>query len=337
MEPSAIEEELQKDDDDDDDDDEEYEYEDEDEDEIEPESPEAGRLYIGHLPYAITSSENNGRFLVHWNLAGWDLKNTVDGKFNRDELTLLGSGACTMFALHFASQLISQHLYYWKRPKEQRAIIIIALMAPVYAMNSFVGFVLSEDEDLDGFYKNFVQSRINGVKLGDKCTIMMYGPTGSGKSHTMFRCAKKQGIVYKSLRDILGNRVQKEVGVGTFVQVTVLEIYNEEIYDMLSTNTTTSNVAGFTIGWSRSNASKVKLEVMGKKEKNATFISGTEAGKISKEIQKVEKRKILKSIFCNERSSRSHCMENGKLEEYKLVSEGINEAQLAGESFLEVK
>ncbi|KAI3692041.1 hypothetical protein L6452_31849 [Arctium lappa] len=31
------------------------------------------------------------------------------------------------------------------------------------------------DEDLDGFYKNFVQSRINGVKLGDKCTIMMYG------------------------------------------------------------------------------------------------------------------------------------------------------------------
>ncbi|KAI3697950.1 hypothetical protein L6452_31056 [Arctium lappa] len=44
-----------------------------------------------------------------------------------------------MFALHFASQLVSQHLYYWKNPKEQRAIIIIALMAPVYAMNSFVG------------------------------------------------------------------------------------------------------------------------------------------------------------------------------------------------------
>lgn len=47
---------------------------------------------------------------------------------------------------------------------------------------------------------------------------------------------------------------------------------------------------------------------MGKKAKNATFISGTEAGKISKEIQKVEKRRIVKSTFCNERSSRSHCM-----------------------------
>lgn len=47
---------------------------------------------------------------------------------------------------------------------------------------------------------------------------------------------------------------------------------------------------------------------MGKKAKNATFISGIEAGKISKEIQKVEKRRIVKSTQCNERSSRSHCM-----------------------------
>ncbi|XP_076902043.1 kinesin-like protein KIN-10A [Bidens hawaiensis] len=169
------------------------------------------------------------------------------------------------------------------------------------------GVSLSEDQDLDGFYKNFVQSRITGVKLGEKCTIMMYGPTGAGKSHTMFGCAKQQGIVYKSLKDILRNgddEEEEEQKVG-FVQVTVLEIYNEEIYDLLSTN---SGTGGFGIGWSKGNASKVKLEVMGKKAKNATFISGTEAGKISKEIQKVEKRRIIKSTFCNERSSRSHCM-----------------------------
>lgn len=118
------------------------------------------------------------------------------------------------------------------------------------------GVSLSEDQDLDGFYKNFVQSRINGVKLGEKCTIMMYGPTGAGKSHTMFGCAKQQGIVYKSLKDILRNGdddEEEEQKVG-FVQVTVLEIYNEEIYDLLSTNTGTG---GFGIGWSKGNASKV--------------------------------------------------------------------------------
>ncbi|KAG8373193.1 hypothetical protein BUALT_Bualt12G0145600 [Buddleja alternifolia] len=176
---------------------------------------------------------------------------------------------------------------------------------------SLDGVSLSEDDDLDGFYKKFVETRINGVKLGQKCTVMMYGPTGSGKSHTMFGCSKQPGIVYHSLKAILGGGVEEDgenLGYGTFVQVTVLEIYNEEIYDLLST-TSTNNGGGFSLGWSKGgSASKVRLEVMGKKAKNATFISGNEAGKILKEIQKVEKRRIVKSTLCNERSSRSHCM-----------------------------
>jgi kinesin family protein 3/17/kinesin family protein 11 len=47
---------------------------------------------------------------------------------------------------------------------------------------------------------------------------------------------------------------------------------------------------------------------MGKKAKNATYICGNEAGKISREVAKVEKRRTVKSTLCNERSSRSHCM-----------------------------
>ncbi|KAH0685170.1 hypothetical protein KY284_015723 [Solanum tuberosum] len=175
---------------------------------------------------------------------------------------------------------------------------------------SFDGVSLSEEEDIDEFYKKFVQSRINGVKLGDKCTVMMYGPTGAGKSYNMFGSSKQPGIVYRSLRDILGDGIEEndenneKISVGTFVQVTVLEIYNEELYDLLSTN----NGGGFGFGWSKGSSSKVRLEVIGKKAKNATFISGTEATKISKEIQKVEKRRTVKSTLCNERSSRSHCM-----------------------------
>nr|XP_004234044.1 kinesin-like protein KIN-10A [Solanum lycopersicum] len=175
---------------------------------------------------------------------------------------------------------------------------------------SFDGVSLSEEEDIDEFYKKFVQSRINGVKLGDKCTVMMYGPTGAGKSYNMFGSSKQPGIVYRSLRDILGDGIEEtdenneKISVGTFVQVTVLEIYNEELYDLLSTN----NGGGFGFGWSKGSSSKVRLEVVGKKAKNATFISGTEATKISKEIQKVEKRRTVKSTLCNERSSRSHCM-----------------------------
>ncbi|KAF0933444.1 hypothetical protein E2562_018540 [Oryza meyeriana var. granulata] len=175
------------------------------------------------------------------------------------------------------------------------------------------GVSVSEEEDLEGFYRRFVRSRIEGVRVGAKCTVMVYGPTGSGKSHTMFGCAKQPGIVYRALRDILegggggssgggeGDGCGEDdagFGMGLFVQVAVLEIYNEEIYDLLVGSG--ANAKG--------NAPKARLEVMGKKAKNATYISGNEAGKISREVAKVEKRRIVKSTLCNERSSRSHCM-----------------------------
>ncbi|CAH9082486.1 unnamed protein product [Cuscuta europaea] len=62
-------------------------------------------------------------------------------KMNRGELTMVGSGMCTMLTMHLTLQLLSQHLFYWKNPKEQKAIIIIILMAPIYALNSFVGLL----------------------------------------------------------------------------------------------------------------------------------------------------------------------------------------------------
>jgi kinesin family member 11 len=110
------------------------------------------------------------------------------------------------------------------------------------------GVSVSENENLEVFYNKFVKSRVQGVRVGSKCTIMMYGPTGSGKSHTMFGSAREPGIVYRALKDILeegvheqgdpGGETADETGLklGIFVRVAVLEIYNEEIYDLLSGN-----------------------------------------------------------------------------------------------------
>lgn len=62
-------------------------------------------------------------------------------KLNAAQLTLYGSAFCVMLSMHFTLQLLSQHLFYWKNPKEQRAIVIIILMAPIYAIVSFVGLL----------------------------------------------------------------------------------------------------------------------------------------------------------------------------------------------------
>lgn len=60
---------------------------------------------------------------------------------NPAQITVMGSAFCVMLSMHFTSQLLSQHLFYWKNPKEQKAILIIILMAPLYATVSFVGLL----------------------------------------------------------------------------------------------------------------------------------------------------------------------------------------------------
>ncbi|KAJ6796722.1 transmembrane protein 184C-like [Iris pallida] len=60
---------------------------------------------------------------------------------DRQTLTLLGAGSGVMLSMHFTVQLLTQHFFYWKNPKEQRAIVIIVLMAPIYAFTSFLGLL----------------------------------------------------------------------------------------------------------------------------------------------------------------------------------------------------
>lgn len=60
---------------------------------------------------------------------------------NRGEITVLACAGCAFLSMHFTVQLLSQHLFYWKNPKEQRAILFIILMTPIYAIKSFVSML----------------------------------------------------------------------------------------------------------------------------------------------------------------------------------------------------
>lgn len=91
---------------------------------------------------------------------------------DRGTLTLLGAGCCTMLTMHFTVQLLTQHIFYWKNPKEQKAIIIIILMAPLYAIDSFVGLL-----DIEGSKPFF--TFLDSVKecyeaLVNPCSFVLY-------------------------------------------------------------------------------------------------------------------------------------------------------------------
>lgn len=63
------------------------------------------------------------------------------------QLMFWGSTICLLLTLHLSVQLLSQHLLYWKKPKEQNAILIIILMAPLYAIDSYVGLLDYQGSD----------------------------------------------------------------------------------------------------------------------------------------------------------------------------------------------
>ncbi|KAJ4726243.1 hypothetical protein OWV82_004986 [Melia azedarach] len=60
---------------------------------------------------------------------------------NPGQLTLMASTVCVMFTMHYSTQLLTEHMFSWKKPKEQKAIVIIILMAPLYAIDSYVGLI----------------------------------------------------------------------------------------------------------------------------------------------------------------------------------------------------
>ena len=60
---------------------------------------------------------------------------------NRVQLTLTGAALCVMLSVLFSIKLLLAHISNWKKPKEQKAIVVIILMAPIYAVVSYVGLL----------------------------------------------------------------------------------------------------------------------------------------------------------------------------------------------------
>lgn len=85
-------------------------------------------------------------------------------------------------------------------------------------------------------YENAAQSIVNSVLEGYNGTIFAYGQTGTGKTHTMEGYAgdpESQGIIPNSFEHIF-NAIEASVNKQYLVRASFLEIYNEEIRDLLS-------------------------------------------------------------------------------------------------------
>ena len=105
-------------------------------------------------------------------------------------------------------------------------------------------YVFDDFSSQSQVYAAAIQPLVDSFLAGYNTTILAYGQTGSGKTHTMGTAASVDGmaddgslgIIPRVIRDIFRCVHERETTHMHTVKVSFLEIYNEEIKDLLNTH-----------------------------------------------------------------------------------------------------
>ncbi|CAG9762769.1 unnamed protein product [Ceutorhynchus assimilis] len=174
-------------------------------------------------------------------------------------------------------------------------------------------------------YSYVVEPMINDVLAGYNCTVFAYGQTGTGKTHTMtggdpsslssldWRRDEKAGCIPRAAANIFDEIASMKVNDYN-VRVSFLELYNEEVRDLLNPDERQPPLNIF-------NDNKGAVFIQNLNEKNV-FNSND----IYALLQQGTLRRQTASTLMNNHSSRSHTV--------FTITVHIKEADLSGEEVL---
>lgn len=123
--------------------------------------------------------------------------------------------------------------------------------------NVFTAFSSQEE-----VFEATLQPVIRDVLMGFESTVFAYGQTGTGKTHTMegdLSKAEMHGVIPRSAEAVF-QTLQREEYVSHAVTCSFLEIYNEELCDLIAEPPTNNN---------NGNGKRAKLGIM--EGKNGPF------------------------------------------------------------------
>ena len=173
--------------------------------------------------------------------------------------------------------------------------------------------VFEESVDTSQVYENVAKGIVTSVVNGLNGTIFAYGQTSSGKTYTMQGSGSIQdgasengGIVHMAARDIFSN-IQSQPNRMFLVRASFLEIYNEEVRDLLSTSTNTLPIR---------EDPRRGVFVQSQEEMVTDFNS------LLRLLFQGEKSRQVASTGMNERSSRSHTIFRITIESRENSEEG---------------
>lgn len=146
------------------------------------------------------------------------------------------------------------------------------------------------------FYDIVTHETLNKFFQGFNGTILAYGQTGAGKSHTMFGPLSDRGIVPRISRSIFSHIALGLSDIEYTVSISIMEIYNELIRDLL-------------------NPYPVAKECTVHEDKiNGVFVKGlshafvSSATEMNEVVNQGSKRRTVSSTHMNAESSRSHSL-----------------------------
>ncbi|EOA15696.1 hypothetical protein CARUB_v10006408mg [Capsella rubella] len=165
-----------------------------------------------------------------------------------------------------------------------------------------------------------VQSALDGYKV----CIFAYGQTGSGKTYTMMgrpETPEQKGLIPRSLEQIF--QASQSLGAQGWkykMQVSMLEIYNETIRDLLSSNRPTSLELVRADTGTSGKQYTITHDVNGHTHvSDLTIFDVCSIGKISSLLQQAGQSRSVGKTQMNEQSSRSHFV-------FTMRISGVNES-----------
>ena len=98
----------------------------------------------------------------------------------------------------------------------------------------FFDFVFATNSTQQEVYEKTTKPLLQGIIDGFNATVFAYGATGSGKTYTMLGTENEKGIMPRSVTDLFKILQQHKKNKEFKIQISYIEIYNEEIRDLLS-------------------------------------------------------------------------------------------------------
>ncbi|KAK2466480.1 hypothetical protein APHAL10511_002122 [Amanita phalloides] len=146
-------------------------------------------------------------------------------------------------------------------------------------------------------YETTAQPLLKGILDGYNATVFAYGATGCGKTHTISGTESDPGIIYLTMADLFQRIQDRREEWEIEVMVTFLEIYNEEIRDLLADPGSCAPRGGLSIREDKT------VKVVGLAE-----LTPRSAEEVKQIVLLGNTRRTQSPTHANETSSRSHAV-----------------------------